>query len=169
HFDVGGRAEAVEQVLRKRLLQRLATDDNEDPLREPSEVHRRLRGGVAAADDVHILALCQRGLTRAGAVVQPRAKEALGLGQPEAAVLDAGRTDGGPRDDPRAVLQVADSLAGRHLGAHALAREQDLRAELVGLLARALGELRAAGAFGKAEIVLDPGARRGLPADRPSP
>ena len=64
--------------------------------------------------------------------------------------------------------QVPDSLAGCHLGAHALAREQDLRAELVGLLARALGELRAAGALGKAEIVLDLGARRGLPADRPS-
>src|SRR5205807_7612303 len=109
----------------------------EDALREPSEVHCCLPGGVAAADDVHVLALCQRGLTRAGAVVNSRAKEALRLGQREAAVLDAGRTDAGPGNDPRAVLQVADSLAGRHLGAHALARKHDLRAELVGLLARA--------------------------------
>src|SRR5439155_12365795 len=130
--------------------------------------HRGLARRVSAADDVHLLAFRERSLARAGAVIHAGAEEALLVGQAEPAVLDTGRADGSARRDPRAVLQDTDAFARGHLRAHAFAREQDLGAELDRLLARALGELRAADAGGKTEIVLDLRARRGLPADRPA-
>ena len=133
---------------------------------ELREVHRRLSGGVAAADDVHVLAARERRLARAGAVVHAGAEKALLVGQREAPVVDAGRADRGARDDLGAVVQHADALAGGKLGAHALAREQDLGAELARLFAGALGELGTADPLRKAEIVLELRAARRLPADR---
>jgi hypothetical protein len=50
------------------------------------------------------------------------------------------------------------------LGAHALARQQDLGAEAADLRAGPLGQIGAADAAWKAQIVLDPRAAAGLAA-----
>ena len=120
---------------------------------------------VSAADDEHVLVAAELGLAGAGAVVEARAAEAFLPLDLQLVVLDTGRADRGARDDPGAVLEHAGAHALREVAAHACARDENLGAEAVRLLARAVGEVRAADPVGEAEIVLDPGAAPRLAAD----
>ena len=98
-----------------------------------------------------------------GAVVDAGAGEAVGAGDVEHAVGDAGGDEADVAGDLAAVGHLDDVVAV--LGADAGdALGEELGAEAVGLEEGALGELVAAEALGEAEVVLDAGAGAGLAA-----
>lgn len=69
--------------------------------------HRGLAGGVAAADHDDLLALDEPGLDRGRGVVDARAVEPRGLGDPvEAPVAGSGRDDDGAALDGAAVVEL---------------------------------------------------------------
>ena len=55
-------------------------------VRPPGQVHRGLPGGVAPANDGHVVAFAQLGFERGGGVVDPTALELGDIGQGKAAV-----------------------------------------------------------------------------------
>lgn len=99
------------------------------------EVHGRLAGRVAASDHNDMRAASQGGFARASAIVQPGAAKALLVRQVEPAVGHTGGADRSAGDDLGAVGQVAAHPVRCTLGAHALARQQDLGAEALHVLA----------------------------------
>ena len=67
----------------------------------------------------------------------------------------------------RAGLALCDTLRGNHgLSAGCRAHYEEFGAETMRLLVCASGELGAADAIGKTWVILDPGARAGLPSGR---
>jgi len=166
--NILGGANAVDQVLRQRALERIASDHDADAPRELREVHRGLACRIAAAHDIDVLVPGQRRFAGTGAVVHAGPEKPVFIGQIEPAVFDAGGANRGMSHDPGAVLQIADSFPGLKFGAHAFARQQDFDSELHRLFARALGQVRTADPLGKSQIILDPGAAACLAPERPA-
>ena len=168
HLDAGFRLDPVRQIFRHAFGKAILTQDHRHAGRIAGEVQRALGRRTAAADHDHLLAAAKLGLARPGAVVDACSEQPILVRQIQAPIGDPGGADRGVRDDLRAIGQIADALAGLELAAHTLAQQQDLGAEAARLLAGVLGELAAADAFGKAQIVLDPGTARGLATHGPS-
>ncbi len=127
-------------------------------------MQRGLAGRVAAADDVHVLVLAKDGFARAGAVIDAGALQPLLVGQAQPPVVDAGRAEGSAGDDLGAVGEIADAFPRQELTPDALAVEKNFRPEMICLLTRAFGQLRAADPLGEPEIILDLGTGPGLSA-----
>ena len=166
--DVVDRLDLFDQIARHRRLERRRPHQNVDRLGLPRQVHRRLSGGVGAADDEHVRVLARRGLGERGAVVDAATGEVVDAGSGVAPVVDAGGDDDGLCAQGRTVGE-----ADRARGAVALQRDDvaggdQFGAELGGLATGPLGELGARDAVGKAEVVLDARALPGLPACRRS-
>src|SRR5256885_12124666 len=113
------------------------------------------------------MADAERGFAGAGAVIDACSTELLFVGNGQPMIIDPRGTDRGARDNLCSVGQNPCAATGGEVAANAFPRDQDLRAESTRLLPRALGELGAADAGGKAEVVLDLRAAAGLPAHRP--
>ena len=134
--------------------------------RVAGEVERGLAGGVAAADDVDVLARESLRLGRRGAVVDAGA---LQLGETrclEPAVLDAEREHDRPGGDGDAVGGVDGEAAVEQLELDDALRQPEARPEQPRLLVGALRELAARESAREAEVVPDQRARAGLSADR---
>ena len=129
------------------------------------QVERRLPRRVAAADDVDALAGQRLGLRHRGAVEHARALELGQAGGVEAPVLDPEREHDRTRRDLGAAVGADDVPAVPLLERRRAVREPELRPEEPRLLVRTLGELAAAEATRKAEVVADQRARAGLAAD----
>ena len=124
-------------------------------------------GGVAAADDAHLLARHRRRLGHGGAVEHAAADQALERGDPEPAVVDAGGDDDARGRGPRCRRTSTPCAGRRRRRAPAPARMKEYsRAEGPGLLERPEGEVGAADAAGEARVVADQRAGAGLAADR---
>ena len=124
-----------------------------------------LAGRVGAADDKDVFVLAGQRLDKRGPVVDAAAGEAVGTGNIELAVLDAG----GKKDTMAGYLAAIGELekAVLAVNAHAGGALGDkLSAEARGLGVGAAAEIGAGDAGRKAEIVLDAGAGAGLPAGR---
>src|SRR6516225_12370760 len=89
-FDVGRFLDLINEVLRHRSGERLATDEHDDFFGLGGKVNRRLAGGVCTTNDVDGFALAGEGLGHTAAVVDARTSETLFAGDPEAAPLHAG-------------------------------------------------------------------------------
>ena len=164
HLHVRARGDLVDEVARHALLEPLAAADDRDAPGVVREEHRRLPGGVARSDDVHVEAVRARRLAAHGAVgdsLPGQPVEALHLELPP---RDAARQDDCPGPQDVAVVEV--HLAGGGVDPRDRACHEDLRAEPAGLLQRPAGELLARYPRREAEVVLDPGRRAGLAAGR---
>src|SRR6185437_3566464 len=164
HLDVRPGRELVEQVPRHRPLRaRAAAQDRHRP-GVVREVQGGLAGGVARADDLHVVAVAGRRLAAGRAVGDALAGELVAALDVEPAPGDAARQD--DRARPQDVAAVEVHLAGGRVDARDRPGDQYLGAEPAGLLERSAGELVARDARGEAEIVLDPRRRARLPARR---
>ena len=159
------RLDAVDQVARHALLERVGTADDGDTSGDVRELQRRLAGRVCAADDDDVAVAAERCLRGRGAVVHAGADELVDAGRFEPPVVDAVRGDAGARADGGAAgqLELERSALARHR-ADELGADEDLRTEPGGLCVDAGGKLGAADPVGKAGVVLDPGARPRLAA-----
>lgn len=127
----------------------------------------RLAGRVRATDHDHVAASVGRGRVGGRAVVNTLAHEPLDSRSVQLAVSDA------RGNHPAAAAQLAaagerevDHPVRLGVGRLDLDSDEEFGAEPARLLVCASGELGAADAIGEAAIVLDPGARAGLPAGR---
>jgi len=120
-------------------------------------MQRGLAGGVSAANDKDLFALAGQRLGKRGAIVDAAAGEAVGAGNRELAVLDAGGKEHAMAGDFAAVSELdeavlaVDTHAGGALG-------DKLGAEARGLGVGAAAEVRAGNTGWKAEIVFNAGA-----------
>ena len=149
------------------LSQIRPADQQVHPARVAGEVDRGLAGGIAAADQRHLGAGAQPRLDRRGPVPDAAPLEALDVGDRRPAVARAAGDHDGARRRPR---RRRPARAGSGPGAEAdqlghRRREDDLGAELLGLDEGAAGQRLAGDAGREAQVVLDPGAGAGLPAE----
>src|SRR5262249_55523743 len=114
----------------------------------------------------HLVARAPLRLDERGRVVDADAFELGELGYVELSVLGAGRDDERARAHRLAVRELDVDQRRLARDADRAARDRELRPELLGLGEGAHPELLAGDAGGKAKIVFDPRARRGLPAGR---
>ena len=154
----------VDQVLGHRRRETVAADEDPNGAGVAGEMERRLPRRVAAADDVDAFAGQRLGLRHRCAVVDARAFE-LGQAGLQPPVLDPEREHDCKRGDLGAAFSADDVPSVARLEPRRAVGEAELRAEQPGLLVRALGQLAAAEAAGKAEVVADQRARAGLAAD----
>jgi hypothetical protein len=163
HADVLLLRDLPDQVLRHRQLEILAAHQHDDLRRVVGEEDGGLAGGVSAADDEDLLADDVDGLIARGAVEHTAALELIhAFGVKSAPVHAGGQHDDAGGDavaavELHAVLVVLDGLQLLNAAGH-----HDLRAEAAGLLERALAQVIAGDAVGKAEVVLDPRGGAGL-------
>ena len=127
-------------------------------------MHHRLPGGVARADDVHVLPGHRARLGARRAVEDAGADEVFELGHADPPPGETGGEHDGPGGHRRAVgrrhhpVRAGGGQAGRPLVQHELDAEQPR------LLHRAVGEVRPADAALEAQVVADQRAGAGLPA-----
>ena len=153
-------------MLAPRLLAARQQPDLPDLARQ---IDGRLAGGIAGADQRHLLAAAQPRLDRRGPVVHARSLELREVGDVEAAIACAARDHHRARPhrlavaDGEAVVPAGriDRIAERH----DLVRYRHLDAELLRLVVGARHQRHARNAGRKAEIVLDARRRAGLSAE----
>ena len=160
--DVGARVELVDQVPGHALFQRCAAAEDGDGPGVGREEECGLAGGVARADDVHVLAVRVSRLAASRAVRDPLPCEAFKALHVELPPGDAAGEDDRARSDDVAAVEV--DLSPRGVDAVNRAGDEDLGAETAGLLQRATGELVAGHAGREAEVILDPRGGTGLTA-----
>jgi hypothetical protein len=163
--DVRQLCELLDQVVRHRLLQR-AADEHRHPAGVLAEVHRRLAGGVRAADHDHVLVPARSRLGHRRAVVDARAGQLREARAVELAVGDAGRDEHAVGAQRRAARQPHGAPSAPDLEADRVLDGEQLRAEPPRLVRGAPREVRAAQPRGEAEVVLDPARLAGLAAGR---
>ena len=119
------------------------------------QVHRRLSGGVAAADDVDVLAGELARLRRGRAVEDARARQLVDAGHVQPPVLDAGGEDHRPRGRLFLVAQLDDvpPVLEAHPGHPS--HQEEPGAEHPRLLVGALRQLGAAHSAREPEVVAD--------------
>ncbi len=171
-LDVRQGGDAVDQVARHGRLEPAPAHDQVQALDPGGEEHDRLAGRVAAADQRHLLALAELRLDRRGPVGDAGTLEGREIRDVRPAIAGAGGDDHGARPHGAAVGELqAQRIAGAARGAAAveprdLQRDGDLGAEFQRLAEGASGQRLAGDAGREAQIVLDPGRRAGLAADR---
>src|SRR6266508_708025 len=163
--DVRGRLDLLDQVVRHAGAQGVLQSQDGHRGGVPGQVDGRLAGGVPGADHEHVLALHRPCLGSSSAVEHARPVQRLQAGHAEAPPCHAGgedrrtRRDLGPPGQPQQPVGPARPERGRGLG------EDEVRSEQPGLLEGPVGEVVTADPSGKAEVVPDPGAGPGLPAE----
>ncbi len=163
HHNIGCASDLIDQIFRHGGGKSFAAHQHGYFGGIFGEVEGSLAGGVGAADDKDLFVLAGQRLDQRGAIVDAAAGEAVGAGNIELAVLDAGSEKDAMAGDltavgklDKAVLAV-DAHAGGALG-------DKLGAEARGLGVGAAAKVSAGDAGRKAEVVLDAGAGAGLPA-----
>src|SRR6185436_16935029 len=158
--------ELVDEVVRHRLGEAVATVEESDECAATGEPDSRLTGGVAAADDRDAVPGAELAFGRAGGVEHRRALE---LGQAvdrEPPILSARREQHRSRGDLPVLLEPDEMpTVSRFERERAVGRGGSC-VELARLGDRAAGELRSADPRGEAEIVLDSAGGPGLAAER---
>jgi len=114
-----------------------------------------LPGGVAAAHDDDFLRLAQLPFEKRGAVIHTRVLELIEVGDVRLAIPGASGHNHGLGRNLRAVLEVHDVRPAGARQARGAVGDDDLGAELLGLVVRALGQSLTRHAFRKAEVILD--------------
>ena len=166
HLDVVLRHHLVDQVARHALVERVAAAEDRDLRGVAREVHRRLAGGVRAADHHDALVLAGDRLGHRRAVVDAAAGELLDARRLQAAVGHPRRHQHRMAGQLGAVAQAQHPRRPAALDAvHAVHRD-DLRAQPARLRRGPPGEVAAAEPAGEAEVVLDARALPGLAARR---
>jgi hypothetical protein len=107
-------------------------------------MQRGLRRRIAGSHHHNMLVAAKLRFARACAVIDPSAEQAILLRQTEAPILDARRADRHAGNNLGPIVEIDDTLADAELAANASAVNQDLRAELIGLLPCPLSQLCAA-------------------------
>ena len=158
--------ELVDEVVRHRLAKVGAAVEEGDERAASREPDRCLAGGVAAADDRDPCAGALPGLGRPGGVVDRQAFEFVQPVDREPPVLGARREQHRARCDLAVVLEPEDVPTVPRFEGEGAIRRRGARVELARLADGAARELAAADPRGKAEVVLDPPRRSGLPAER---
>ena len=164
HVDVRNVVQLLDQVIRHRLDERLAPDEQGHRLSAAAEIGGGLAGRIRAADDVDIV------LGAIGRLGQRRTVEHAPTGQLlgplgiELTVRNAGRENHRVRADRIAVGESDRARWSIYLEPDDVAGGDELGAEFHRLPPRAISELRARYAVGKAEVVLDARTLPGLPA-----
>ena len=164
HLDQRVRVDALDEVRRHRLRERVAAHEHRHARARVREVHDRLAGRVARADDDHRVAAAARGLAAPGAVVDAAAEPGLDPVDVERAPVHPRRGDHHVRGHLVAAGDVELRALGRHPAAGHAAQQHQLGAEALGLAPRQPREVRALDAAGEAEEVLDLGGVGGLAA-----
>ncbi len=168
----GSARDAVDEVARHAGVEARAAHDQPHLRDLARQVHHGLTGGVAGADQRHLLAGAELRLERRGPVVDARAFEVVEVREVEAAVAGAARDHRRrARAHPLLRGEIATETARRrgrseHSQAHDLVRDRHLGAELLRLIEGARHERHAADPGRKAEVVLDPRRRARLAAER---
>src|SRR5260370_41666434 len=165
-LDVLGSVDALDEIPRHRLLERIGTYQHDNLPGVASDVQRRLACGVGGAADVRVVALPRPGFIRGRAVVYATSGE---LAEPRGfdhPVRDAGRDHHRPRLDLRAVAEEHGTNGPAHLESGDVAGKDHLGAEAARLGDRPMGEVGAAQAPWESEVVLDGRALTGLSARR---
>ena len=159
--DVSFILELGDQVVRHAGRQRWASHEERDGARIVGEEHRRLAGGVAAADQENVAAARVQGLGPGRAVIDSAADHRVGADDLELAPDDAGRDDDRSGIDAVTAVEPYCQLftVGIGIDADDVARDHDFDAEPRCLPEGAVAQLVARDAGRKTEVVLDP--RRG--------
>ena len=167
HGDlVGQRLDAVDEVLRHRLLEALAAIEDRH-MRRAGEMERGLPGGVRAADDEGFLTVEEGGVARRGRAVPDAASgEAVGAHGIQPAIRDTRGEQHRVGGDGRTVGEPNDARASDDVDADSFLRGQELGAEAAGLCRRAAREVGSGEAGRETEVVLDARAHAGLAAER---
>jgi hypothetical protein len=128
--------------------------------------HRRLTGGIAAADDHHLFRGAKLRLQSRGGVVDSLPFEALVVRDVQLAVAGAGGDHHGAAEHAAAARQRQGVRRGAAVEADHVAGDGELGPELLRLSLRPPGQRLAGDARWEAKVVLDLAARSGLPAGR---
>ena len=155
YFDFWASLDAVDKVLGEGGFQTIAANDDSNFFGGAGEVHGSLSCRIPATDDENVFIDTKVGFAGASAVEEADVEESFFVGKAEAAVADAGAADGGVSDDGGAVGEVADSFAGKEFTTNTFTEHENFRAEASSLLAGSPGEIGAADALGKSEIVFN--------------
>ncbi len=166
HGDVRDVRDPLDQVVGHRLLQRRPADQQRHRLGEARQVQGGLAGRVRAADDVDVLPRARRGLGQRRTVVHPAPGQVVQPRRAQPPVGHPGSQDDGMRVDGGAVRERHPPRRAADLQAGHLPGGQHLGAELGGLPAGPVGQLRSGHPVREAQVVLDPRALPGLPAGR---
>ena len=165
HFDFWASLDAVDEVLGEGGFQTIAANDDSNFFGGAGEVHGSLSGRITATNDENVFIDTKVGFAGPSAVEEADVEEFFFVGKAETSVADAGAADGGVSDDGGAVCEVADSFAGKEFTTNPFTEHENFRAEASSLLAGSLGEIGAADALGKSEIVFNSRAGAGLASD----
>ena len=167
HGDlVGHGLDAVDEVLRHRLLEALAAIEDRH-VRRASEVERGLPGGVGAADDERFLAVEEGGVARGRSAVPDSASgETVGADGIQPPVRDPGGEQYRVGGDGRPVGELHDARTSHHIDGDRFLRGQELGAEAAGLRRRSPREVGSGEPGREPKVVLDARAHPGLPAER---
>ena len=138
--------------------ERWTTNQNGDRARIVGKEHRGLAGGIAAADQKDIESARSCGLGARGAVVNPTADQRLGADDFELAPAHAVGDHDRARIDAGVAVQQQSARGIAWIGDHAddVACDDDLGAEALRLLQRAIAELVACDAGREPEVIFDP-------------
>ena len=157
-------ANLIDQILRHALFERVGAHDQGHVSRMVGEKHRSLAGRISGADEMHVEPLRDARFAARRAIEDPLAEQAVEAVRIQAAPAHAGRDDDGAR--LQNLVVVEDDAAAVRIEADDLARDENLRAQALGLPKRPARELRARDAARKAQIVLDSRRRLRLASRR---
>ena len=164
HGDAGP-VEVMDEVVRHRLAEVVAAVQQRHERASVRQPDRRLRGGVAAADDGDAGGAALLRLLRAGSVEDADALVGVGVGDGQPAVVGACGEDDGACAHLVSVLEPDEVAVGAWLEPDRAVGRGGAGAELPRLRDRPGRELGAADAGREAEIVLDPARRARLAAE----
>src|ERR1700730_7199576 len=102
-------------------------------------MHRGLGRGVAAANQVDVIAYTKRGFARTSAVVNAGSYKSFFIGKAKPVISDASGTNRSARYDFRSVCEIDHAFVGKKLAADSLTGKQHLRTEAARLFASSLG------------------------------
>src|SRR5882757_1679994 len=158
--------DSINQILGKRLLQAVSTNQHANFSRIAHEVQRSLPGRVAATHHEDFLVGAKLRFTGSRSIVDTRTPQPLFIPKIQAAILHTRGADPGIHHEAGAVRQMTNSLPRQKFSPHAFLQNQDFRTKTAGLLARPLGQFGAADPAWKPQVVLNPGTGARLSPDR---
>src|SRR6266403_1223091 len=165
-LDVGGVRDPMGQITRHALAKIIATNEQEDLARVLRKINRSLAGRVAAAHQHDIRAAAHLRLVRCGGIIDTSAFESTTMLNLEAAILRAGGDEQTFGDNIFSAFQFKNGI--RLVEGQFSCRRWNryLRAELIGLKNRALGQLASSDAGRKSQVIFDAHAAPGLTSRR---
>src|SRR6476646_5783999 len=163
-LDVWSFLDLIDQVLRHRVAETIAPNDDVDLLRVAREIHRSLTRRVPAADHEHTPIAKRRRFGRGGAVIDASARVLENASGWQFTVDHAGRRQQRSRHDVTTVGD-GDALVSRvDRNSGGFNWKYNLGAEPLRLPEGAPRQILSAEAVRKAKIVLDPRTRASLPS-----